>query len=82
MIVMAMRYPGRLPDLLVYSSKIMEASGCYEGTPRLAYDVHFQKQAAAKKLVNIAETDTSIWTGYFSRAKAKVGVWNQCLEGD
>ena len=26
MIVMAMRYPGRLPDLLAYSSKIVEAS--------------------------------------------------------
>ncbi len=78
MIVMAMRYPGRLPDLLAYSSKIVEASRCYEGTPWLAYDVHFRKQAAAKKLVNIAETDTSIWTWYFSRAKAKV-VCKDCL---
>ena len=60
MIVMAMKHPERLLDLLAYSSKIVEASRCYEGTPWLAYDVHFRKQAAARKAINIAETDTSI----------------------
>ncbi len=37
MIMMSMKHPERLPDLLAYSSKIVEASRCYKGTPWLAY---------------------------------------------
>ena len=47
--------------------------------PWLAYDVHFRKQAAARKATNIAETDTSIWTWYFGRVKPRM-VCRDCFE--
>ena len=45
----------------------------------MAHDIHFWKQAAARKATNIAETDTSIWTWYFGRAKPRM-VCRDCLE--
>ena len=79
MIIMAMKKPERIPDLLAYSSKIVQSSRCYEGMLWLAYDVHFRRQAAAKGVTSIAETDSSIWTLYFGRASPRV-VCKDCME--
>ena len=69
--VVALRDPQRIPDLLAYSSLIVQASKDFQGMPWLAYDTHFRKQAAAIKLSRWGEKDPSIWLTYFTPALAK-----------
>lgn len=69
--VVALREPQRVPDLLAYSSLIVQASRDYAGTPWQAYDTHFRKQAAATKLIKWGEKDPSLWLSYFAPALAK-----------
>lgn len=66
--LIAMRRPDRVGDLLAYSSLIVKASQDYEQMPWWAYDQHFRKQAAAKRLRQWDTVDTSLWTLYFGRA--------------
>ena len=69
--VVALREPQRVPDLLAYSSLVVQASRDYAGTPWRAYDTHFRKQAAAMKLIKWGEKDLSLWLSYFAPALAK-----------
>ena len=69
--VIALREPQRVPDLLAYSSLVVQASRDYAGTPWRAYDIHFRKQAAATKLTKWGEKDPSLWLSYFAPALAK-----------
>ena len=71
--VMAVRHPGRVQDLLAYSSIITKASLDYEGVPWLLYDAHFRRAAAAAKCKNWAQVDASIWTMYFTSANLSRG---------
>ena len=77
--IMALRFPGRVADLLAYSSIIVNASRSYDDKPWLAYDIHFRKQAAAKNLGVWSTVDSSLWTIYFTNAKPKP-LCRDCLE--
>ena len=69
--VIALREPQWVPDLLAYSSLVIQASRDYNGTPWRAYDIHFRKQAVAMKLIKWGEKDPSLWLSYFAPALAK-----------
>ena len=71
--VMAKQHPGRVIDLLAYSSLIVKASQDFEqNTPWLSYDQHFRKHAAAAKgMVEWGSIEPSLWSLYFGRATAK-----------
>ena len=79
--VMAMKRPERVPDLLAYSTLIVNASRAYEGTPWIDYDVHFRRQKAADQSNpgDFAKVDSSIWTMRFGGAKAKA-ICRDCCE--
>lgn len=71
--IMALRHPQRVIDLLSYSSLIVKACRDYEPSedkplPWLAYDTHFRKIAAARKLATWADRDGSLWALYFTGA--------------
>ena len=74
--VMALHYPGRVRDLLAYSSIITKAAHDYEGTPWLSYDTHFRTLAASMHLQTWGHVDQSLWFQTFNRA-----TWRQTNQG-
>ena len=62
------RQPVRVPDLLVYSSIIVRASGQCVDAPWLSYDAQFRREAATRPGTPWVVIDSSIWTLHFSRA--------------
>ena len=78
-ILVAQKYPEKVQDLLAYSSRIVNASRSYYGTPWLSYDIHFRRQMAAQKSGSFANLDASIWTLYFGRATSRP-VCRDCFQ--
>ena len=73
------KIPGKVQDLLAYSSRIVNASRPYYGAPWLSYDIHFHRQMAAQKSGSFATLDASIRTLYFGRATSRP-VCRDCFQ--
>lgn len=82
---MALHYPDRVSDFLVYASLIAKAAYDYKGTPWLSYDTHFRTLAASLRLQTWCMTDQSLWSQHFNRAVLRasndgalaIGPYNQ-----
>lgn len=74
MAILLQKEPGRVKDLLAYSSLIVKASLDYEGEAWLSYDNFFRRQAAVEpaRYQRWGEIDPSIWTQHFGRAVARL----------
>ena len=80
MSVMAIKKPGRVRDLLAYSSIIVRASQDFNGHPWLEYDTAFRRQAASRPDQKWAHIDSSLWTTTFSRAAPRTDARPLALE--
>ena len=67
--ILAIKQPERIRNLLAYSSMVTKASADYQGTPWLAYDIHFRQVAAVTKQTDWSQVNSSLWTQYFANAK-------------
>ena len=67
--ILAIKQPKRIRNLLAYSSMVTKASADYQGTPWLAYDIHFRQVAAVTKQTDWSQVNSSLWTQYFANAK-------------
>ena len=70
--IMAMKHPGKIKELLAYSSVIEKASKEFEGLPWLEYDLRFRKEVAVNQSKSWAVIDASAWTLCFANANPKV----------
>ena len=51
---------------------VTKASADYQGTPWLAYDIHFRQVAAVAKQTDWSHVNSSLWTQYFADVKIAI----------
>ena len=69
--VLAQQYPMQTPQFMAYLATIVRAHRNFEGLGWVVYDTAYRRQAAARKDLNWATIDTSLYNPLFTgRARA------------
>ena len=78
MAIIALKHPGKLPDLLGYQVLIVEARMEYEGDGWLGYDRRFRQMAAAVPTTTWARIEPTLWNMAFA-GKARAARCKYCF---
>ena len=77
--ILVTRFPEKGPELWAYQATIVKAARNYEGSPWVAYDRQFRRQALVRKDLNWSVIDSRLYNEAFTGRAKHITRCRHCL---